>query len=274
MFLQRFVTFVVGLVVIAGLIAIDTVVFRVAFESDYVHWYLENGAVIGIVFGLITLAWGDLNRMTGLISAHPHDYASTCFSLGVLPLSGASALIATRGTWLKQKHREREKMERLVEGVEAVAIDPERSEKERQTLEEAVETGRKGLDELTSEIEAVEDDDPPLAAPARGVGPIDVLLAIVFSFAFILLFAAWILVIAPLQYVVNLVAGAPARRATASPVRAWFRSTSRKLIVGVGPKREDLPEGATESRFSTSPVAFTAVVASALLLLVSRFSSL
>jgi hypothetical protein len=137
---------------------------------------------------------------------------------------------------------------------------------------EVAETGRKRLDELISDIEAVEEDDPPLVPAPRGLGPIDVLLAVTFSFAFILLFAGWILVIAPLQYVVNLVAGAPARRAASSPVRASFQSTPRKLIVDERPKRNDLPEGATESRFSTSSVAFTAVVASALLFLVSTFA--
>ncbi len=265
-------TVAVGLAVIAGLIAIDTVVFRVAFDSNYVHWYLTNGALIGIVFGLITLAWGDLNRMTTLISAHPHEYVSTCFHLGVLPELGAAALIETRGTWLMKRHEERAEMEPVVDRIEALAFDPKLSEDERQQVKEVAEKGREGLDELASEIGAVEEDDDLQVPPPRGLGPIDVLLAILFSFAFILLFVLWMLVIAPLQYLVNIVAGAPARRALASPLRASFRSTPGMVIVAATPKKRDLPEGATESRFSTSPVAFTSAVASALLFLVSAFA--
>ena len=271
-FLQRLVTVAVGLAVIASLILINTVVFRVAFESAYLDWYLKNGALIGIIFGLITLAWGDLNRMTSLISAHPHDYVSTCFHLGVLPMLGSSALIHTRGTWLKKKQKEQEEMEPIVARIEQLAADPELSEGDREQVEAVAETGRQGLSELTSDLEAVEEDDASKVAPPRGLGPIDVLLAILFSFAFILLFVLWMLVIAPIQYVINLVAGAPARRALASPVRASFRTTPGMITVAETPKHKDLPEGATESRFSTSPVAFTSAVASALLFLVSTFT--
>jgi hypothetical protein len=266
------VTVAVGLAVIAGLIAVDTVVFRIAFDSNYAHWYLENGALIGIVFGLLTLAWGDLNRMTTLISAHPHEYVSTCFRLAVLPELGAAALIETRGTWLKKKHEERAEMEPVVDGIEALAADTKLSDDERQQVKEVAEKGRGILTELTSEIEAVEADEAPLVPAPRGLGPLDVLLAILFSLAFIVLFALWMLVIAPLQYVVNLVAGAPARRALASPVRASFRSTPGMVIVAATPKERDLPEGAIESKFSTSPVAFTSAVASALLFLVSALA--
>ena len=58
------------------------------------RWYLANGAVISIVFGLVTLAWGDLNRVTSLISAHPVEYAAACVGLYVVPgfASGASLL--------------------------------------------------------------------------------------------------------------------------------------------------------------------------------------
>jgi hypothetical protein len=271
-FLQRLVTVAVGLAVIASLVLINTVVFRVAFDSDYLHWYLKNGALIGIIFGLITLAWGDLNRMTTLISAHPHEYVSTCFRLGVLPMLGSSALIATRGMWLKKKHKEREELEPRVAQIEQIAADPELSESDRQQVETVAEKGRKVLSELTSDLEAVEDDDAAMIAPPGGLGPIDVLLAVLFSFAFMLLFALWMLVIAPIQYVINLVAGAPARRALASPVRALFRSTPGMITVAETPKRKELPKGATESKFSTSPVAFTSAIASALLFLASTFA--
>jgi hypothetical protein len=273
-FLQRLVTFAVGLAVIAGLIAVDSVVFRAAFDSNYVHWYLKNGALIGIVFGLITLAWGDLNRMATLISAHPHDYVATCFHLAVLPQVGVAALIETPSTWLLRKQKERKKLETLVSGVEQLVADPELPEELKHDLAKAAEEGRASVDELTSELAAAEEDDAPKVAAPRGLGGLDVLLAVVFGFAFLLLCIVWLLVIAPLQYVVNLVAGAPARRALASPARASFWSTPGALVVGEASKERKLAEGATESRFSTAPVTFTSAVASALLFLVTTFTEI
>jgi hypothetical protein len=271
-FLQRLVTFAVGLAVIAGLVALDSVVFRTAFDSNYFHWYLANGTLIGIVFGLITLAWGDLNKMATLISAHPHDYVSTCFHLATLPMLGASALVETRSTWQLRRRKERDEFEPKIARLERLLADPELPEDQRQQLAEQVKPIRASYDRLTAELEAAEQDDAPKVAPPRGLGPLDVLLAILFSFAFLLLVVAWLLVIAPLQYVVNLVAGAAARRALASPFRVSIRSTPGADVAARSSKERDLPAGAIESKFSTSPVTFTSAVASALLFLVTTFN--
>jgi hypothetical protein len=90
--------------------------------------------------------------------------------------------------------------------------------------------------------------------------------------AFVLVYVAWALVVAPLQYVVNLAAGAPARTALASPNRAWSLITVREILVEEAPKSRPLPEGAVESGFSARPVTFTVAIASALLFTVSFFT--
>jgi hypothetical protein len=272
--MQRSVTFGVGLVVIAGLIAADTVVFRYAFGTDYLGWYLRNGAVAGVIFGLVTLAWGDLNKMTGLVSAHPHDYVASCFFVGVLPLSGASALVLSRGAWLRAKRNELAEAERTVERIEAIGLEPGRSPEERRQVEKVVETFSSTIPAIRSDIEALEQDEAPPVPPPRGLGALDVVGALLFSFAFAALFGGWLLVIAPLQYVVNLVAGAPARQALGSPLRASFRSEPGKIVVARTSKRRPLPSGAIESGFTTNPVSFTAAVATGLLLAVSAFTSL
>jgi hypothetical protein len=82
---RRVAAAVVGLVLLGGLAALDWLVFRAWFDSDYLRWYLKNGALIAIVFGLVTLAWGDLNKVTGLVSAHPLEYLASCLVLGTLP---------------------------------------------------------------------------------------------------------------------------------------------------------------------------------------------
>jgi hypothetical protein len=62
---------VVGLVLLGGLAVLDWLVFRAWFDSDYLRWYLENGALIAIVFGLVTLAWGDLRRLVACRRSAP-----------------------------------------------------------------------------------------------------------------------------------------------------------------------------------------------------------
>ena len=89
--MRRVVAVVVGLVLLGGLAVVDWLVFRTWFDSDYLRWYLKNGALIAIVFGLVTLAWGDLNKVTGLVSAHPLEYLASCLALGTLPSLASAA---------------------------------------------------------------------------------------------------------------------------------------------------------------------------------------
>lgn len=111
-----------------------------------------------------------------------------------------------------------------------------------------------------------------LRAP-KGFGLVDVWLAILLSWTFALVFVAWLLVVAPLQFVVNLLAGAPARLALASPYRAWSRVTAHEIHVEEDWKSDALPEGAVEAGFTSKPVTFTAVIAAALLFVVSTLIS-
>ena len=98
-------------------------------------------------------------------------------------------------------------------------------------------------------------------------------LGVLFGPAFLLVFVAWLLVVAPLQFVVNLAAGAPARLALASPARAWYRITPHEIHVEEALKSDSVPQGATESGFSAKPVTFTAAIASALLFAASKLVS-
>ena len=64
-------TAALGLAAFAGLIAADELVVRALFGTDYLSWYLANGATLSLVVAFVTLAWGDLNEIPTLISAHP-----------------------------------------------------------------------------------------------------------------------------------------------------------------------------------------------------------
>lgn len=95
------------------------------------------------------------------------------------------------------------------------------------------------------------------------------MIAALFAWAFLLAFVAWLLVVAPLQYFVYLLTGAPARAACASDARAWYRVTPREIQVEETWKSNAIPEGASESGFSARPVSFTAAITTAALFAVS-----
>jgi hypothetical protein len=76
-----------GWSVVIGMTLLNTWFFGRWLGVSYVGWYLANGVLIGLVSALIALAWGELNRHTGLISSHPLDYVIAWIQLAGLPLS-------------------------------------------------------------------------------------------------------------------------------------------------------------------------------------------
>jgi hypothetical protein len=75
-----------GLVIIAALIAANDFIFRAWLGADYLRWYLRNGSLISLGFAFVSLAWGDLNRVKDLVSAHPMLYISASLFLVALPI--------------------------------------------------------------------------------------------------------------------------------------------------------------------------------------------
>jgi hypothetical protein len=71
--------FVVGWLVLGTAITADYLVFR-AFGVQYFRWYLENGALINLVFSFISLAVV-LDAYRDLISSNPLRYLNTCMAL-------------------------------------------------------------------------------------------------------------------------------------------------------------------------------------------------
>ncbi|NLX18577.1 MAG: hypothetical protein GXY53_04735 [Desulfobulbus sp.] len=83
---QRVPAFFAGLGILLALLAIDHWIFSIWFSTTHLQWYGKNGALIGLVSSVTSLAWGDMNRHTGLISSHPLDYLGSCFQLIGLPI--------------------------------------------------------------------------------------------------------------------------------------------------------------------------------------------
>lgn len=265
------VSAVVGLAVIGGLVALNGLVFSAWLDTEYVRWYLDNGAAITLVFGLVTLAWGDLNSQTGLISAHPAEYVGA--SLGVvgvpwfaLSAMGRPARKERAGLWPMEATLLEKKDE-----LRQTAGDPTLPAERRQAALHLL--GRIETIE-SAHPEGEEESRKQEAEPPTGLPVLDFLLSALFSLAFLLACVAWLFVIAPLQYFVYLVTGAPARAACASPTRAWFRQVKGGGEVAQASKQSDLPEGAVESGFSARPVSLTAAITAGVLFAVSQLTGL
>lgn len=128
------------------------------------------------------------------------------------------------------------------------------------------------LPEVGDELE-VGDEHPRTAAKAfpRKMRFFDDLFAMIFDLAFFVVLVAWLVVIAPIQYVGNLVAGAPARLALANPNRVFVLNDRRVVGIATAP-RDEGPKGWEEIGLARHPVALTAAITAALLLLVSYFA--
>jgi hypothetical protein len=254
---RRIVAAVVGLAVLVAVIALNEVVFRLVLDTDYLRWYLVNGFIISLVFGFVTLAWGDLlNKQRYLISAHPVEYAAASLTLLVFPLASLGAIFQTgRESWQASRR-----------------------------LEETSAELRKSMQELLQHVEVSEelrkqyldiaggppDEEPPEPEdlPA-GMPVVDLVLTLLFAAAFLAVVVAWLVVVVPIQYFVYLVTGAPAREACGSPARVFFKREGDELAFREALKDEELPKGAVESGFSSRPVSFTAAVTAAVLFVTS-----
>jgi hypothetical protein len=89
--LRTFLIALLGLVIIAGLLALDSYLFQRWLGLSHWQWYLANGTLISTVLAIFSIAWGDLNKHTGLISAHPLDYVGAQLQLIGLPLLSLGA---------------------------------------------------------------------------------------------------------------------------------------------------------------------------------------
>jgi hypothetical protein len=84
--MRTFLTALLGLAVIAALLLLDNYLFARWLGLTHWQWYLANGSLISVVVAIFSIAWGDVNKHTGLIAAHPLDYLGSQLQLVGLPL--------------------------------------------------------------------------------------------------------------------------------------------------------------------------------------------
>lgn len=186
-----FVDFIKGIVIVSALAVLDHFIFMRWFHTTHVTWYLKNGATIGLVTTLASMAWGDLNKNTRLISSHPLKYFRANLQLVGLP-------IFVMGTHLRSKKDH---------------------------------------------------------SVSRSLW--DTLVTLPLVLIFVSFMVLWLVVVAPLQYFVYLVCGAPARLLGQSDQRTIATMHDGNLEVGQVGKNDIVPAGWWDASISAKPVAIT-----------------
>lgn len=139
--------------------------FSYFLDLNYLHWYLQEGPLISLSIGLLSLFWEELEARRGLLSVNPAIYLGSCLQLvGILFQSMGVHL---QGTRISHK-----------------------------TDLNGAQLAIRVWDSLVSML----------------------LVLVVLGFL-----TAWTLVVAPLNYLVTLVTGAPAR--------SYFRGLSYRSMV-------------------------------------------
>lgn len=197
----------VGLGILVGLVLAGQWLIQALTETSLLNWYLQNGALIGLASSIGFLAWGDLNRHVGLISAHPVDYLGSCLQLIGMPIT-----------------------------VMGVHLSGPRE-------------------------------------PIAGASPLDAALTTILALLLTALLLGWLLLVAPLQYFVFLICGAPGRHFARSPRRTVARLERGRLEVQELAKDAPMPAGWWEASLAQKPVSMTHLHASLLFLLLNPWLS-
>lgn len=99
------------------------------------------------------------------------------------------------------------------------------------------------------------------------VGILDTLSTVLYWLAFMAVSLCWMALVAPLQYFITLVTGAPARGAVVSR-RMWVKRSGNTISLCTGPA-EKMPMGAEEIGLARRPVTVTSSITAGALFVVS-----
>ena len=224
----------------------DQWLFITFFHIHYPVWYLKNGTIISLLTAGISLAWGKLDRQVGLISPNPTKYLNAC-----LQLTGLSLLVFSMGVDHKFDKPQQASSEAL---------------SETPSPEGTAETAK-----------AEPQENHATSTPGCFISLFDSFFTIFFLFTLFGLMILWLVIVTPMQYVVNLVCGAPGRKfsqSSAKIIAAKFDDDVNfdivpRLAPVKFPEKKDpitgemlIPNEVWEVNLSDKSIAFTNMVAS------------
>jgi hypothetical protein len=230
---RLFKGFFLGLVVLLVLAAVDYWLFKVVFHLNYFRWYLDNGAVIGLITSITTTVWGDINKNTNLISANPTAYLGANLLLVSLPAKSLGANVKEQGENLISQSKESSAI------ADRLRTDP---------------SFRYSPIRIFRDVFLV----------------VEALISIIFVILINIGLAAWLLLVMPLQYLTFLICGAPVRAMMRSGVRTIAKHENEDYKAKIIRKTEELPEGWWDASFEKKPISLTNLFA-AFVFLVLKF---
>ena len=263
---QRAKSAIVGLVALAGVIAIDELMVRAVSDTTYLELYLTYGALANLVIVVFTLAWSDkLERHASLISAHPMEYLGGNVDLGSALGEAFSAAVspgrAQYKALLEAQTRARDELGEDNPQLREAAANPALAQSP--ALSEIVQR-------MVTAEENFRNSLRDLPWVPIGLGYLDFVITLAFALVLALGMLAWLVLVVPAQYFLYLIAGAPAREALASPRRAWVKVARGQIEIVRAPKQRDIPDGYSESGISAKPITLTASLAAIILFALSR----
>ena len=263
---QRAKSAVVGLVLLGAVIAVDELVIRAVSDTSYLELYLTYAVLANLVIVVFTLAWSDkLERHASLISAHPMEYLGGNVALGTALGEAFSAAVSPGHAQYK-----------AMQDAQARARDT-LGEDNPQLREAAANPALAQIPAAAAAAQRMVTADENLRKGLRGLrwvpiglGYLDFVITLAFALVLAFGMVAWLVLVVPAQYVVYLIAGAPAREALASPRCAWVKVVHGQIDIVRAPKQQDIPDEYSESGISAKPITLTASLATIILFTLSR----
>ena len=193
-------------------------------SENYFIWFIENGTLISLATSFLALVWQGLEEQKGLLSWHPGEFLRSCFTLMAVFFSAMAANLAGP-----------------LDGVKRRAYEAQC-------------------------IFCVDMDKCPLSGVKRRAGePIsigetlwDTVFAVMMHLIMGLAVLGWLLVIAPLFYLVTLFTGAPARRAIRDTgIRAIVKGEGSTIAIAEQPSSAAISNGWIDVSLGVRPFALT-----------------
>lgn len=221
--MARSIRTILGVTLFCGAIGANYLLFQAFAEVNYFLWYLSQGSFISLSTAFLSIVVNDLDRDTGLVSAHPGYYWAGC--LWVLALVNYSVMTNFHSL-----------LHPVAEG-------------------------------------ANEDAENSI------VGFLwDVFVGLVVTALLVVIVLLWLVVVAPIQYFVFLVAGAPVRMGLLGKgvhaVHTEVHDSERQQTVQVLSESQEPTENALDITFTRKPVTMTSAIAAILLWLANYILAL
>ena len=101
--MKSLVRFIVGLVALIALVGFDQWLFVTLFDTNYLSWYVKNGALIGLITSIVAITWGDIEVISPICYAASPITSFVIFASGRPSWKCLQTSYAKSPTWSSSK---------------------------------------------------------------------------------------------------------------------------------------------------------------------------